>query len=109
MCRDMAHLGVTFCRALGIPARYTCGYIPDINVEGPFPVMDFHAWFEVWLGERWWTLDGRYNMPRIGRVATGRGRDAADVAMITTYGDATLTEMTVWADETAEAVLPGGR
>ena len=94
MCRDMAHLGVTFCRALGIPARYTFGYMPDIGVPGPYPPMDFHAWFEVWLGDRWWTLDGRYNTPRIGRVAIGRGRDAADVAMITTYGAATLTEMT---------------
>ena len=109
MCRDLAHLGVTFCRALGIPARYTCGYMPDIGVPGPFPTMDFHAWFEVWLGERWWTLDARYNAPRTGRVPIGRGRDAADVAMVTTYGDATLTEMTVWADESAEAVLPGGR
>ena len=109
MCRDMAHLGVTFCRSLGIPARYTCGYMPDIGIPGPYPPMDFHAWFEVWLGERWWTLDGRYNTPRIGRVPIGRGRDAADVAMITTYGDATLTEMTVWADESTEAVLPGGR
>ena len=109
MCRDMAHLGVTFCRALGIPARYTCGYMPDIGIAGPYPPMDFHAWFEVWLGERWWTLDGRYDTPRIGRVPIGRGRDAADVAMITTYGDATLTEMDVWADESAEAVLPRGR
>jgi transglutaminase-like putative cysteine protease len=108
MCRDMAHLGVTFCRALGIPTRYVCGYMPDIGIPGPYPPMDFHAWFEVWLGERWWTLDGRYNAPRIGRVPIGRGRDAADVAMITTYGDARLIEMTVWADESAEAVLPGG-
>ena len=109
ICRDMAHLGATFCRALGIPARYACGYMPDVGVPAADIAMDFHAWFEVWLGDRWWALDGRYNMPRIGRVATGRGRDAADVAMITTYGDATLTEMTVWADEAAEAVLPGGR
>ncbi|HUQ21898.1 MAG TPA: transglutaminase family protein [Gaiellaceae bacterium] len=108
ICRDMAHLGVTFCRALGIPTRYTCGYMPDIGVPDPEIAMDFHAWFEVWLGERWWTLDGRYNMPRIGRVPIGRGRDAADVAMITTYGDATLTEMTVWAEQAAE-VLPGAR
>ena len=109
ICRDMAHLGVTFCRALSIPARYVSGYMPDIGVPGPYPPMDFHAWFEVWLGERWWALDGRYNSPRIGRVPIGRGRDAADVAMITTYGDVTLTQMTVWADESAEAVLPGGR
>ena len=109
ICRDMAHLGVTFCRALSVPARYVCGYIPDIGVPGPYPTMDFHAWFEVWLGDRWWTLDGRYNTPRIGRIPIGRGRDAADVAMITTYGDATLIEMNVWADEAAEAVLPDGR
>ena len=109
ICRDMAHLGVTFCRALSIPARYVSGYMPDIGVPGPYPPMDFHAWFEVWLGERWWALDGRYNEPRIGRVPIGRGRDAADVAMITTDGDVTLTQMTVWADESAEAVLPGGR
>jgi transglutaminase-like putative cysteine protease len=109
MCRDMAHLGVTFCRALGIPARYASGYMPDIGVPGPYPVMDFHAWFEVWLGERWWTLDGRYDAPRIGRVPIGRGRDAADVAMITTYGNATLTTMAVWADESTEVVLPDDR
>ena len=109
MCRDMAHLGVTFCRALGIPARYVCGYMPDIGIPGPYPPMDFHAWFEVWLGDRWWTLDGRYNTPRIGRIPIGRGRDAADVAMITTYGSATLRGMTVRADEQAEAVLPHGR
>ena len=99
MCRDFAHLGVTFCRALGIPARYVFGYMPDIGIPGPFPPMDFHAWFEVWLGERWWTYDARFNTPRIGRLPIGRGRDAIDVAMVTTYGDATLETMTVWADE----------
>jgi transglutaminase-like putative cysteine protease len=101
VCRDFAHLGVTFCRALGIPARYAFGYMPDVGIDGPYPVMDFHAWFEVWLGSSWWTYDARFNVPRIGRVPIGRGRDAADVAMITTYGDATLREMTVWADEAA--------
>jgi transglutaminase-like putative cysteine protease len=104
VCRDFAHLGVTFCRALGIPARYVFGYMPDIGIEGPYPVMDFHAWFEVWLGSSWWTYDARFNVPRIGRVPIGRGRDAADVAMITTYGDATLREMTVWADEARVAI-----
>ena len=103
MCRDFAHLGVTFCRALGIPAQYVFGYLPDIGIPGPFPPMDFHAWFEVWLGDRWWTFDARFNTPRIGRVPIGRGRDAADVAMVTTYGDALLTVMSVWSDEvTAE-------
>jgi transglutaminase-like putative cysteine protease len=99
MCRDFAHLGVTFCRALGIPARYVSGYLPDIGIAGPYPPMDFHAWFETWLGMRWWTFDARFNVPRIGRVPIGRGRDAVDIAMVTTYGPASLEGMTVWADE----------
>jgi transglutaminase-like putative cysteine protease len=98
ICRDFAHLGVTFCRALGIPARYVSGYLPDIGIPGPVPPMDFHAWFEVWLGKRWWAFDARFNVPRIGRVPIGRGRDAVDVAMVTTYGPASLERMTVWAD-----------
>ena len=106
MCRDFAHLGVAFCRALGIPARYVFGYLPDIGIPGPYPIMDFHAWFEVWLGDSWWTFDARFNTPRIGRVPIGRGRDAVDVAMVTTYGEATLERMTVWADE-IEAVAVG--
>ena len=101
MCRDFAHLGITFSRALGIPARYVSGYIADVGVPGPFPPMDFHAWFEVWLGSQWWTFDARYNVPRMGRVPVGRGRDAVDVAMVTTYGDARLERMKVWADEIA--------
>ena len=109
MCRDFAHLSVAFCRALNIPARYTCGYMPDIGIPGPYPPMDFHAWFEVWLGERWWTFDARYNVPRIGRVPIGRGRDAADVAMITTYGDARLDRDDRMGGRIAEAVLPDGR
>jgi transglutaminase-like putative cysteine protease len=100
MCRDFAHLAVTFCRTFSIPARYVFGYIPDIGIPGPYPVMDFHAWFEAWLGGRWWTFDARFNIPRIGRVPIGRGRDAVDVAMVTTYGAASLERMTVWADPT---------
>ena len=99
MCRDFAHLGVTFCRTLGIPARYVSGYLPDIGVPGPLPPEDFHAWFETWLGMRWWTFDARFNVPRIGRVPIARGRDAVDVAMATTYGPASLERMIVWADE----------
>ena len=113
MCRDFAHLGVTLCRALGIPARYVFGYMPDIGIPGPYPPMDFHAWFEVWLGSSWWTFDARFNTPRIGRVPIGRGRDAIDVAMVTTYGAASLKRMVVWSDEvaddavlTAEPLLP---
>jgi len=112
MCRDFAHLGVTFCRALGIPARYVFGYMPDIGIPGPYPPMDFHAWFEVWLGEQWWTFDARFNTPRIGRVPIGHGRDAVDVSMVTSYGAASLVRMQVWADEVPETVqagIPSGR
>jgi transglutaminase-like putative cysteine protease len=98
MCRDLAHAGVTFCRALGIPARYVSGYLPDIDVAGPQPPQDFHAWFEVFLGGRWWTFDARFNTPRVGRIPIGRGRDASDVAMVTTFGAAQLEQMHVWAD-----------
>ena len=102
MCRDFAHLGVALCRALGIPARYVFGYMPDIGIPGPYPPMDFHAWFEVFLGSNWWTFDARFNTPRIGRLPIGRGRDAIDVAMVTTYGAASLRRMVVWADEVAD-------
>jgi transglutaminase-like putative cysteine protease len=107
MCRDMAHIGVTFCRALGIPARYVSGYLPEIGVADPFPIQDFHAWFETMIGDRWWTFDARFNTPRTGRVAIGRGRDAADVAMVTTYGEATLEGMMVWADVASSDTLLG--
>lgn len=98
MCRDFAHLAITFCRALNIPARYVFGYMPDIAVYGEMPAMDFHAWFEVWLDDRWWTFDARFNFPRIGRIPVGIGRDAVDVAMVTTWGNAQFSRMIVWAD-----------
>ncbi|MGH9177103.1 MAG: transglutaminase-like domain-containing protein [Acidimicrobiales bacterium] len=99
VCRDFAHLAVTLCRALNIPARYAFGYLPDIGVPPPKDPMDFCAWMEVYLGGRWWTFDPRNNQRRIGRVLIGRGRDAVDVAMLTNYGAARLDEMTVWAEE----------
>jgi transglutaminase-like putative cysteine protease len=99
VCRDFAQLAVTFCRALNIPARYVFGYLPDIGVPPPDEPMDFCAWIEVYLADRWWTFDPRNNMARIGRVLIGRGRDALDVAMVTTYGSPRLQSMTVWADE----------
>ncbi len=102
VCRDFTHLAVTFCRALNIPTRYVFGYIPDIGVPPPDDPMDFCAWMEVYLGDRWWTFDPRNNMPRVGRVLIGRGRDALDVAMVTSYGSPTLKQMTVWADEAQE-------
>ncbi|HUS62603.1 MAG TPA: transglutaminase family protein [Acidimicrobiales bacterium] len=99
VCRDFAHLGVTFCRALSIPARYAFGYLPDIDVPEPHDPMDFCAWMEVFLGGQWWTFDPRNNTPRRGRVLIGRGRDALDVAMVTTFGAAPLDSMLVWADQ----------
>ena len=99
VCRDFTQLAATFCRALNIPTRYVFGYIPDIGVPPPNEPMDFCAWMEVYLGGRWWTFDPRNNIPRIGRVLIGRGRDALDVAMVTTYGGPLLQQMTVWADE----------
>jgi transglutaminase-like putative cysteine protease len=99
VCRDFAHIGVMFCRAMNIPARYVYGYLPDIAVPlNPDP-MDFHAWFEAYVGGAWHTFDARHNMPRIGRVVIARGRDAVDTAILTSYGDSQLTGMSVWADE----------
>jgi len=99
VCRDFTHLAVSFCRALNIPARYVFGYLPDLDVP-PEPVpMDFAAWMEVWLGDRWWTFDPRNNARRKGRVVIGRGRDASDVAMATTFGGPVLEEMLVQAEE----------
>ena len=101
VCRDFTQVGITFCRALNIPARYVSGYLPDIGVPPPDLPMDFCSWYEAYLDGRWWTFDPRNNMPRVGRVVIGRGRDAADVAMVTTFGSAVLTAMEVWADEVA--------
>ena len=100
VCRDYTHLAISFCRALNIPARYVFGYLPDLDVPPDPAPMDFAAWMEVWLGDRWWTFDPRNNMPRKGRVVIGRGRDAADVAMATTFGGPRLTAMTVHAAPT---------
>ncbi|HEV2661961.1 MAG TPA: transglutaminase family protein [Ktedonobacteraceae bacterium] len=99
VCRDFTHLAITFCRALNIPTRYVFGYLPDIGVPVPDAPMDFCAWMEVYLDGRWWTFDPRNNTPRMGRVLIGRGRDALDVAMVTTYGGPILRQMTVWADD----------
>jgi len=99
VCRDFQHLAVTFCRCLNIPARYVTGYLGDIGVPiAPYP-MDFSAWFEAYLGGRWWTFDARHNKPRIGRVLMAVGRDAADVAITTSFGITKLTQFTVVTDE----------
>ncbi|HYP44223.1 MAG TPA: transglutaminase family protein [Propionibacteriaceae bacterium] len=99
VCRDFTHLAISLCRALSIPSRYVFGYLPEIEVDKRVPVMDFAAWMEVYLGDRWWTFDTRNNAPRKGRVLIGRGRDASDVAMATTFGAPYLEEMTVIAEE----------
>jgi len=102
VCRDFAHLGVAFCRALNYPARYVCGYLPDIGVPVVPTPMDFHAWFEVYMDEAWRTFDARHNRPRTGRVLIATGRDAVDVAFSTVYGHARLLKLQVWADEVPE-------
>jgi transglutaminase-like putative cysteine protease len=86
VCRDYQHLAITLCRCLGIPARYATGYLGEIKVpRSPNPI-DFSAWYEVYLGGRWWTFDARHNTPRYGRVLMAVGRDAADVALLTSFG-----------------------
>lgn len=103
VCRDFAHLAVAFCRALNIPARYCTGYLSDAGTPLPYPPGDFAAWFEAYLGGDWYTFDPRNNVPRIGRILLARGRDAADVAITTTFGPNTLQGFRVWTDEIAEA------
>jgi transglutaminase-like putative cysteine protease len=99
VCRDFAHLAIAFCRAMNIPARYCTGYLGDIGIPiQPYP-MDFSAWFEVYLSGKWHTFDARHNTPRIGRVLMARGRDAADVPMITSFGQHQLLQFDVWTDE----------
>jgi transglutaminase-like putative cysteine protease len=99
VCRDFAHLAVTLCRCMNIPARYCTGYLGDIGVPRDSAPMDFSAWFEVFLDERWLTFDARHNRPRIGRVLIARGRDAADVAISTSFGVAQLTKFKVVTEE----------
>ncbi len=98
VCRDYMHLAITLCRCLNIPARYCTGYLGDIGVPPSNAPMDFSAWFEVYLGGAWHTFDARNNTPRIGRVLMARGRDAADVALTTTFGINVLKSFRVWTD-----------
>jgi transglutaminase-like putative cysteine protease len=104
VCRDFAHLAIAFCRCMNIPARYCTGYLSDIGIPPPYGVMDFAAWFEAYIGGRWYTFDPRNNVPRIGRVLIAQGRDAVDVAISTAFGPNTLESFTIWADEIAEGV-----
>ena len=104
VCRDFAHLAVTFCRCLNIPARYCTGYLGDIGVPPDPAPMDFSAWFEAFVGGRWYTFDARHNMPRVGRVLIARGRDAADVAISTTFGKTRLKSFIVTTREADQEI-----
>ncbi|HUB20425.1 MAG TPA: transglutaminase family protein [Acidobacteriaceae bacterium] len=106
VCRDFQHLAITFCRCLGIPARYVAGYLGDIGVPVADTPMDFSAWFEVYLENRWWTFDARHNLPRIGRVLLATGRDAADVAFFTSFGTANLKSFLVISEEVKDEPRP---
>jgi transglutaminase-like putative cysteine protease len=104
VCRDFTHLAVALCRCLNIPARYCNGYLGDIGVPADPAPMDFNAWFEVFLGNRWFTFDARHNQPRIGRILIARGRDAADIPMIATFGPHRLSRFTVVTEEIEDRV-----
>jgi transglutaminase-like putative cysteine protease len=98
VCRDFSHLALTFCRCMNIPARYATGYMGDIGVPVVLP-MDFSGWYEVYLGGRWYTFDARHNIARIARIVMAYGRDAADVALTTNFGRATLKKFFIISDE----------
>ncbi len=99
VCRDYAHLAITLCRCMNIPARYCTGYLGDIGIAPVAAPMDFAAWFEVYIGGDWYTYDARNLVPRMGRILMARGRDATDTALTTAFGSAILTGFTVHADE----------
>ena len=106
VCRDFTHLAITLCRCLNIPARYVTGYLGDIGVP-PLPdPMDFSAWFEAYLGGRWYSFDARHNQRRIGRIVIGRGRDAADVPIIMTFGDHRLEKFEAVTEELGSSEPP---
>jgi transglutaminase-like putative cysteine protease len=99
VCRDFAHLAVTLCRCMNIPARYCTGYLGDIRVP-PLPgPMDFSAWFEAWLDGEWYSFDARFRVPRIGRIVIAYGRDATDVAISNAFGPTALSGFNVWTHE----------
>ena len=99
VCRDFAHLALTFCRCMNIPARYCTGYLGDIGVPRDPAPMDFSGWFQVYLSGQWYTFDARHNKPRIGRILMARGRDATDVAISTSFGPSWLAAFKVITDE----------
>jgi transglutaminase-like putative cysteine protease len=99
VCRDYAHLAITLCRCMNIPARYCTGYIGDMDLPAPVGDMDFSAWFEAYLDGSWYTFDARHNTPRKGRILMARGRDATDAALTTAFGAAILTRFDIYTDE----------
>lgn len=99
VCRDLAHTFIALCRGLNIPARYVAGHLPDLDVPVLPTPMDYHAWTQVYLGDRWWTFDPRHAERRKGHVVIARGRDAADVPLLTAFGGPRLTGMTITAEE----------
>jgi transglutaminase-like putative cysteine protease len=105
VCRDFQHLAVGFCRSLNIPARYATGYLGDIGVPPSPSPMDFSAWFQAYLEDRWWTFDARHNTPRIGRVLMAVGRDATDVAITTSFGEANLLQFSVTTEEVSDNAM----
>ena len=109
VCRDFAHLAITLCRCMNIPARYCTGYLGDIGVPSSPAPMDFSAWFEVYLDGAWRTFDARHNRPRIGRILVARGRDATDTAITTSFGAAILAGFTVLTDEVEAEEWPIAR
>lgn len=106
VCRDYAHLAISLCRCMNIPARYVNGHLGDIGVPVVDP-MDFSAWIEVWLagpgGGRWYTFDPRNNTRRIGRIVVARGRDAADIPLMNSFGPHVLKGFNVWTYDLADA------
>ncbi len=108
VCRDFTHLALTLCRALNIPSRYGTGYLGDIGVPVD-SAMDFSACFQCYLGGRWYTFDARHNVRRIGWILMATGRDAADCAIITSFGPHVLDKFLVWADEVPNGELVNPR
>ena len=104
VCRDFAHLAITLCRCMNVPARYCTGYLGDIGVPPDPDPMDFSAWFEVYVGGRWYTFDARHNTPRAGRILMARGRDATDVAIVTSFGPCSLASFKVITSEMPRTV-----
>jgi transglutaminase-like putative cysteine protease len=105
VCRDFTHLAVAFCRCMNIPARYANGFLGDIGIPPDPAPMDYNAWFEAYLDGRWYIFDARHNVPRIGRIAVSRGRDATDIPLVNSFGPHSLTQFRVWTEEVDSSVL----